>query len=103
VKRKSIGSTYLIVSCLDGLAAAVGDREPVTAARLFANSDALRSRAGGLSRSPGEQALYQPRIDALEGVLTRDAKGKVRGGVHNLPDVVAFARQLVDEAADKAQ
>jgi predicted ATPase/class 3 adenylate cyclase/Tfp pilus assembly protein PilF len=97
-----IGSTYLVVSCLDGLAAAVEDKGPSAAAQLFAASDALRGRAG-LPRSSGEQGIYQHRIEALEGMLTDEDKAEVGREVNEIHDVIPFARQLVDKALGRTQ
>jgi hypothetical protein len=85
-----IGSTYLAVSSLDGLAAALEEKHPAKAARLFAASDALRARTG-VPRSTGELALYQPCIDALQGELTREEEAEVSQQVQDLTDAVIFA------------
>jgi len=92
-----IGSTYLAVGCLDGLALALGDDLP-TAARLFAASDAMRARAD-LPRSSGEKALFQPQIDALGGVLTEEARAEIHRQIEEVGDLMSFARAAAYEAA----
>ena len=93
---RNIGSEYLTLASVDGLAAAVADKAPARAARLFAASDALRARTG-LPRSWGEQALYQPRIDALKGTLTQGEESEIPGEVQDITDVMSMAKDLLDE------
>ena len=90
-----MGSTYFAVSALDGLAVAVGDKDPVSAARLFAASDALRARAG-VPRSSREQALYQPHIDACREALTPEEGAEASHDVRDLAEVASLVRAVGD-------
>ena len=63
----SLRSTYLVAGCVDGLAAAA-TRNAHQAARLFAISDSLRTRAS-VPRSPLEQEFYVPYVVAVRGEL----------------------------------
>ena len=63
----SLRSTYLVAGCLDGLAAATSGNAH-QAARLFAMSDSLRTRAS-VPRSPLEQEFYEPYVVAVRGKL----------------------------------
>ncbi|MCA1703879.1 MAG: hypothetical protein LC808_11685 [Actinobacteria bacterium] len=87
-----IGSMYLALASVDGLAAAMANDHPLKAARLFVASDALRERAG-LPRSAGEHALYAPYIQALVGELTPEERARVSHNVQDLNDVTALARE----------
>lgn len=61
----ALRSTYLVVACLDGIAAATINKDRRQAARLFALGDALRGRAG-TQRSLAEQTVYRPYLDAVK-------------------------------------
>jgi predicted ATPase/class 3 adenylate cyclase len=63
----NLRSTYLVAGCLDGLAAATS-RNAHQAARLFAISESLRTRAS-VPRSPLEQEFYEPYVVAVRGKL----------------------------------
>ncbi len=94
-------STYEVVSCLDGLAAAIGGKDIVKASRLFAASDSLRARAG-LPRSLAEEALYQPKIDALRRQGTSEEQDKVMQEEPSLEDAVVAAHLAADAALSPA-
>jgi tetratricopeptide (TPR) repeat protein len=64
-----LGSSHLVVSCLDGLAADSSRRDVDRAARLLAISDGLRRRIG-VPRSSTEQQIYEPYITPLRAVLS---------------------------------
>jgi predicted ATPase/class 3 adenylate cyclase len=86
----SIGSTYIVVSCIDGLAASFADMDLARAANLFAISDHLR-RNFGLPRSSAEEALFQPQIDALRRQGTSEEQEKVMQESPSLEDAVVAA------------
>lgn len=97
VNGANIGSTYVVVSCLDGLAAAVSDIDLIQAARLFAASDNLRE-GFHLPRSSVEQVLYQPLIDAIAQKLTCEQQTRVTETEVTLADVVVAAEAAVGRA-----
>jgi predicted ATPase/class 3 adenylate cyclase/Tfp pilus assembly protein PilF len=99
INGANMGSTYVVVSCLDGLAAAVTDIDLVKAASLFTASDNLRERFH-LPRSSVEQILYQPRIDAIAQKLTREQQTRMTETEVTLADAVVAARAAKDEALD---
>jgi predicted ATPase/class 3 adenylate cyclase/Tfp pilus assembly protein PilF len=91
INGTNVGSMYVVVSCLDGLAAAIKDSDLVKAASLFAASDNLRDRFH-LPRSSVEQILYQPHIDAIAQELTCEQKTRVNASEVTLADAL-FAAQ----------
>jgi hypothetical protein len=95
INGANIGSTHVVVSCLDGLAATLAGKDIVKAARLFAASDNLRARAG-LLRSSGEQGLYQPHVDALDQKLTSRERADLEQEVVTLGEAVIVAQTAVD-------
>jgi predicted ATPase/class 3 adenylate cyclase len=97
----SLGSIYITVGCLDGLAAALRDTDVIQAARLFAASNSLRAR-GGLPRSTAEEALYRPQIDALRRQGTREEQEKVMQEAPSLEDAVVAAQFAADAALSRA-
>ncbi len=86
-------STYLVLGCLDGMAAAIIDDDVVKAARLFAASDSLGADAG-IPRSAGEQTLYQPFIDAIPQHIATEQREICRGPL-SLDDAVALAESMM--------
>ena len=66
-----IGSTYLALGCLDGMAAAMSHKQSETPGSPFRCKRRLTSTRWS-AKVGGEQALYQPYIDALKGALTRE-------------------------------
>jgi predicted ATPase/class 3 adenylate cyclase len=86
-------SPYLVVGCLDGMAAAAMlDNDVGKAACLFAASDHLRADAG-IPRSSGEETLYQPYIDALPRYpATAQATSRKR---LSLDDAVALSESMM--------
>jgi tetratricopeptide (TPR) repeat protein len=90
-KAIDTGSTYVVVDCLDGLAAAVGGKDTLKAFHLFAASEAIRARSD-LPRSSAEQSLYQPRIDVLKDQLTREQQAEVLREGLTLEDAILAAQ-----------
>jgi len=64
VPATQLRSTYPVVSCLDGLAAAEREDETGRAALMLAVSDSLRLRTGP-PRSPAEEQMYEPYFTIL--------------------------------------
>jgi predicted ATPase/class 3 adenylate cyclase len=64
-----LGSSHLVVSCLDGLAAAGSKQDVDRSARLLAISEGLRRRIG-VPRSSTEQQIYEPYIAHLRAILS---------------------------------
>jgi tetratricopeptide (TPR) repeat protein len=96
-----LGSIYLLVGCLDGLAAALRDIDPVSATRLFAASNSLRARVD-VPRSQAEEALYQPQIDALRREGIEEEQKKVMQDAPSLKDAVLAAHLAADAALSPA-
>jgi tetratricopeptide (TPR) repeat protein len=98
-KAIDTGSTYVVVDCLDGLAAAVGGRDTLKAFRLFAASQAIRARSD-LPRSSAEQSLYQPHIDVLKHQLTHEQQAEVLRERLTLEDAILAAQAAADAALE---
>ncbi len=92
-------STYLIVSSLDGLAAALIDEDLKKAAHFLATSDDLRASAG-LPRSSAEQSFYQPRIDVLKHQLTHEQQAEVLRERLTLEDAILAVQAAASAALE---
>jgi hypothetical protein len=92
----NLGSVYITVGCLAGLAAALRGVDNIQAARLFTVSDDLRGRAG-VPRSPAETALFQPHINALRRQLSDQKQFGVAQEAPTLEDVVNSEMQSIIE------
>lgn len=88
---RDIGSMYLALASVDGLAAAMANNHPSKAARLFVASDALREREG-LPRSASEQELYDSYIRTVVVKLTPEERARVCREVQGLNDLTALAQ-----------
>ena len=87
-----LGSNYLVVSCLDGLAAAESKRDVDHASLVLGISDGLRSRVG-VPRSSTERQIYEPYFASLREVSGAQSAERVRAAAEamTLRQVVAAA------------
>jgi len=90
ISAAELGSSHLVVSCLDGLAAAASKEDADRAERLLAISDGLRRRIG-LPRSSTEQQIYEPFIAPLRKKLDNAEELIEAAGVMSLDQAVAAA------------
>jgi hypothetical protein len=89
-----LGDRSGVAECLEGFAALVeGGGDPVTAVRLLAAADALRTRTGSARPSSDDRAIAD-RHRALRAAIGDEAFDATWRTGHDLdPDVVAAAMQ----------